>query len=105
MSTLRLTQANHSQSFIVRIGDEIIIQLAENPTTGYRWAVEPTAVPILTLEHSRFTPSGTNPGTSGQRTLTFKAQQAGTAQLQFKLWQQWEGERSITDRFSVTIQV
>src|SRR5260370_24543853 len=40
MSTITLTQADKGKSITVHTGEEIVIMLPENPTTGYRWAID-----------------------------------------------------------------
>jgi inhibitor of cysteine peptidase len=44
-------------------------------------------------------------GRGGQRVLTFKVQRTGIDQLRLKLWREWQGEPSIVERFTVTLQV
>jgi inhibitor of cysteine peptidase len=105
MSDLSLTAADNGKIFEVQQGETIVIHLQENPTTGYRWAIDKVDNKILTLQSTDYsqTPGG-GIGGSGERRLTFKVMQPGATDLQLKLWQEWEGEKSVTERFSVTIQ-
>ncbi len=106
MPDLILTQADTGKSFMVHPGDVIAIQLKENPTTGYRWAIDRSDDTILALQSSDFVgPPGTGIGGGGTRTFTFKAQKPGAVHLQLKQWRSWEGDSSIIGRYDVTIQV
>ena len=40
MPILKLTQADDNKSFSLHKGDELVIHLEENPTTGYRWEID-----------------------------------------------------------------
>ena len=106
MSTISLTQADKGKTVTVHTGDEIVINLAENPTTGYRWAVDQTDATALTSQNPTFsaTPGGAIGG-GGTRTFTFTAKQHGTVHLQLKLLRAWQGDSSIIDRFDVTIEI
>ena len=101
-----LTQADKGKSITVHIGDEIIINLTENPTTGYRWAIDKIDATVLLAQNPTFssTPGGAI-GSGGTRTFTFIAKQPGTVYLQLKLWREWQGDSSIIERYDVTIQV
>jgi inhibitor of cysteine peptidase len=106
MTTIRLTQADKGKSITAHSGDEVIITLPENPTTGYRWAIDQTDATILEAQGSTFSSMpGGGVGNGGTRTFTFTARQPGTAHLQLKLLRAWQGDSSIIDRFDVTIQV
>lgn len=106
MSTITLTQADKGKSITVRIGDEIVIMLPENPTTGYRWAIDQTDENILVAQTPAFSPTpGGAIGGGGTRTFTFTAKKPGTVHLQLKLLRAWQGDSSIIDRYDVTIQV
>lgn len=106
MPDLILTQAHTGQSFSVHPGEVIAIQLKENPTTGYRWAIDISDNAILALQSSDYAVlPGTGIGGGGTRTLTFKAERPGAVRLQLKLCRSWEGDSSIIDRYDVTIQV
>ena len=103
---MTLTRGDNGKTIEVQAGDNVVVRLEENPTTGFVWAIDQDNDDILPLQNSDYTmaPSA-GIGGGGQRSLTFKAQKAGTVSLQLKLWREWEGDRSITERFFVTVQV
>jgi inhibitor of cysteine peptidase len=106
MSTIQLTQVDKGKSITVHPGDEIVITLPENPTTGYRWAIDQTNESILAPQAPTFTPTPrASIGAGGARTFLFRAKQSGTVHLQLKLFRAWLGDSSIIDRFNATIQV
>jgi inhibitor of cysteine peptidase len=106
MSTITLTQADKGKSITVHTGDEISINLTENPTTGYRWTIDQTGPTVLASQNPTFSsaPSGAI-GSGGIRTFTFIAKQPGTVRLQLRLWRRWQGDSSIIDRYDITVQV
>lgn len=106
-SRLTLTQADNGKSISIRVSQTLTIALPENPTTGYKWAVEPSSQPLLVLKSSEYVTTA-KPGlvgAGGQRILRFQARRTGTEKLRLKLWRSWEGDSSITDRFAVTVTV
>ena len=94
MSVITLTQVDKGKSITVHTDDEIIINLAENPTTGYRWAIDKMDATSLVSQNPAFSsmPGGAI-GSGGTRTFMFIAKQPGTVHLQLKLWREWQGER------------
>jgi inhibitor of cysteine peptidase len=105
VSTVTLSNADNARSIRVRTSDEIVVQLPENPTTGYRWFVERIDGPV-TLESDSYT--AVPPvaiGSGGMRELRFHATVSGAARLELKHWQEWEGDSSVTERFAVDIEV
>ena len=105
MSTVTLSNADHGRSIPVQTGDETVVRLPENPTTGYRWFVERIDGPI-TLESDSYTASPPVAiGSGGMRELRFRATAPGAARLELKHWQEWEGDSSVTERFAVDIDV
>jgi inhibitor of cysteine peptidase len=106
MGKLTLTEADKGKTVQVHTGDQITIQLAENPSTGYLWAIDKTDNTVLALQHSDYTPTpGGALGSGGTRVFTFIAKNPGTVHLQLKLWRSFEGDSSIIRRYDVTIQV
>ena len=106
MSTITLTRAASGTTVETRTGDTIVVRLDENPSTGYKWALEKPHANVVALQNAAYTRDhGSGVGGGGQRILTFKAQQAGMAALQLKLWRAWEGDTSIIERFTVRFHV
>lgn len=106
MSKITLTEADKGKTIQVHQGSEIVIRLEENPTTGYRWAIDQTNNTVLASQNPSFSPTqGGGIGAGGTRTFTFIAKQSGTVHLQLKLWREEEGKSSIKDRYDVIIQV
>jgi inhibitor of cysteine peptidase len=106
MSVVTLSRGDNGKTIEAQTGDSIVVRLDENPTTGFVWAIDKGNDEILPLQNSDYAMApGVGVGGGGQRTFTFKAQKAGTVSLQLKLWREWEGDQSITERFAVTIQV
>jgi inhibitor of cysteine peptidase len=106
VATLTLTRADSGKAVEARVGDTLVVQLEENPTTGYRWTIEKSDAEVIALQQVEFVPShSTGMGGGGQRRWTFTAQKAGMATLEFKLWRTWEGDASISERFTVTLHV
>jgi len=100
-----LTGSDNGKTVQVHAGDEINIALDSSPGTGYRWAIEKSDDTLLTLKQSNFSTSNNAVGGSGTQTFTFVAKSAGTANLQFKYWRSFVGDKSITRRFAATIQI
>lgn len=106
VSPLIITQNDQGKIFTVRSGDRISINLAENPTTGYEWAIDKIDSQVIELEDSEFSlPENAGIGGGGERIFTFKTKAVGIAKLQLKEWRPWEGDRSIVQRFEVTLQI
>jgi inhibitor of cysteine peptidase len=103
--TITMAQTDNGKSVQVHAGDTIVIQLDENASTGYTWAINKTDTTILTLQSSTYTSSGNLPGSGGTRVFTFLAKNPGTVQLQLKYWRSFEGDSSIIQRYNVTIEV
>jgi inhibitor of cysteine peptidase len=105
MRSMTLTSADNGKSIQVHQGDEIVVRLPENPTTGYRWQIDQVAG-LIELEADSYQPeSNMQFGSGGTREFRFRTKELGTARLGLKHWQAWEGEKSVTDRFAVEIQV
>ncbi len=103
---LTLTEADAGKTVQAHTGDQVIIQLSANATTGYSWAIDKTDTTVLTLEREMYTPyPGGGIGSGGTAVFTFRAQYPGTVHLQLKYWQSWLGDSSIVKRYDVTIQV
>jgi inhibitor of cysteine peptidase len=106
MSTVRLTETDSGRLVVLHRGDELIVELAENPTTGYTWALETQGAPALRSVSSDFKSSTDRlAGAGGVCRFCFEAAAPGTAELRLKLWRDWEGDASAIKRVTVPIEV
>jgi inhibitor of cysteine peptidase len=105
-AVVTLTRGDDGNSVEVHVGDSIVVQLPENPTTGFTWAIDQADAYVLRRQSFRYSaaPSAAVGG-GGQRSFRFKAVRPGTVTLQLKLWREWEGAKSVADRYAATIRV
>lgn len=97
MPRRRVVTVNVSNPIDLAVGECVVVELAETPSTGFRWQVE--AEPPLTLLESCWDPAVSAAiGGAGTRRLTLRSDAPGTAQLNVKLWRQWEGDSSVIHR-------
>jgi len=102
----RLTRTDHQRTAEIRVGERIAVQLPENPTTGFTWAIDETDRRVLTLDGADYVaPEIGFIGAKGQRTFRFTARQPGEMTLQLKYWRVWEGQGSVTERFTVNLHI
>lgn len=104
--TITLTAADAGVSRDAVVGQNVVLQLNENPTTGYRWALDakpPNAIENLASEYLA-TPGGAIGG-GGKRKFSFTTKAPGDIHLRLKLWREWQGEDSATQRYEFTLQV
>jgi inhibitor of cysteine peptidase len=102
---IAIVQKDQGKTFRVHQGDSILIRLAENPTTGYRWAVDKVDEQVTALQDTNFVASGTGIGGGGTRTFTFKALASGKGKIELKLKREWETEAAPSSSFEVMIYV
>lgn len=98
-----LTNRDNGRSLEANIGSLITVRLEENPSTGYRWAIDTKDDLEFESDHFEITKSAI--GAAGERVFQFRASKVGSHRLLMKNWRAWEGDSSIIDRFSVTIFV
>lgn len=63
----------------VRQGDEFVVALPANPSTGYQWTAADD--PDVLFESSHQVPGGTQPGAPGTQELSFRAEHTGRSTL------------------------
>lgn len=104
MTTLELHDDDRGRTVDVAAGGTVEIHLRENPTTGYRWAIDRVEGPLAAVD-DRFDPGGGAPGGGGTRVLTFATSGAGTCKVLLKHLREWEGDASVTERWDATVVV
>ena len=105
MAGLVLTEADTGSTHDVRRGETIELRLQENPSTGYRWSVDLEPADAGAIVGSQFVAGGAGVGAAGSIAFEIMPSRPGVAQLRAELWRQWEGEASVTKRYSFALRV
>ena len=105
MADLNLTEAQNGGSFAVRLGDQIVLTLPENPSTGYRWSPASLHQNFLSQEAHDYHPGGPAVGSGGTIVWRFKATREGHTRLEMKKIRAWEADSAPTGQFAVSIEI
>lgn len=92
----------------LHIGQQLIVSLPSNPTTGYRWAIQDSAGGVLRSLGPEVYSSSDNGqllGSGGQSTWRFEVFAAGTGRLRLTSQQPWEPETETAQVFDCPITV
>lgn len=102
---LTLTESDQGGSHAVGAGQDVTIQLNENPTTGYRWSLDVEPAGAVDVADSGYTPEGAAPGAAGKREFHLRTKAPGTIHLHLKLGRAWQGEGSVVQRCEFVLQI
>jgi inhibitor of cysteine peptidase len=100
-----ITENDDGRTVDVRVGEPIVIELSENATTGYRWAIERYDQETIQDAGSESRYPANLIGSGGQVSFTFKGKKAGRGEIALKRWREWEGDASIIGRFRLRCNV
>jgi inhibitor of cysteine peptidase len=104
---LKLTSADNGVQQSVNVGEEIVIMLDGNPTTGYTWEAKDLDTSMIQQVGSAEFKSS-NPGlvgSGGTQTLTFKTLKPGSTSLTIIYHRPWETDVKPLHSFTTTIVV
>jgi inhibitor of cysteine peptidase len=105
MSEITLARNDSGGAFEVSPGDVVAIRLEENPTTGYRWAIDEVDERVLEPTDTDYSmSSGAGIGGGGVRTFAFTARSPGNTRLRLRLRQEWDPENP-EDEFEAIVTV
>lgn len=104
---ITLTASDKGSQVSMKVGDQIVITLEGNPSTGYTWEAQSLDTTIFEqVGEATFVSSDPGlVGAGGSLTLTFKAVKAGTASLTLVYHRPWETGIAPMDTFSVSVTV
>ena len=103
--THTVTEAQNGSTVAMAVGDVLEIHLPENPTSGYRWALDEVDETRVAAGSPSYRGEDDRPGSGGMATWTLRAKAPGTTRVTLKHWRHWEGDRSVVQRFAVTLHV
>jgi inhibitor of cysteine peptidase len=99
----QVTRERNGEELKIALGEQFEIELAENPTTGYRWHFLSTGGPVLDIQEDSFQSTGAACGAGGMRRWRLRALQMGTTQLAIEHRRSWETHA--TETFVVHVLV
>jgi inhibitor of cysteine peptidase len=106
MADILITQADRGQERQALPGQRVLIQLPENPTTGYQWQIEAFDPGVLSASGSDFAAaSGGRLGGGGLRTFVFTALAPGGTPVRLVYRRPWEPKAQAGEAFEVRIHV
>ena len=90
----------------VKSGDEILVALPANPTTGYSWSAAVSGKDVVVNEGSAYrAPSSAALGAGGEQILAFEARRAGKATITLSYRRPWEKGVKAARTVIVTVTV
>lgn len=89
----------------VKPGEELLVALASNPTTGYSWAAAVSGAAVTAEGSAYRAPSGAALGAGGEQILAFEAVRAGTATITLSYRRPWEKGKKAARTVVVTVTV
>lgn len=89
MADIKIEPKDFGKPVGLHIGDTIIIELQENPTTGFRWQI--SAGSHLVISGDQLVPGkDVAPGGGGTRILKLGAVATGNGVIRLQLRREWE---------------
>ena len=103
---MKITRSDHGKTIELPKGADLVLELEENPTTGYRWQLLDFAPHTVAIVQSEYRAGpGKGAGAGGLRCFHLELKGTGTIPLRAKLLRAWEGDNSILERFEATLLV
>jgi len=96
--------ANGGQVFL-QVGETLVVALASNPSTGYKWEIAEVDSMVLKLTKEDFKVDSDLVGAPGTQLFFFDALKIGQTSLQLVYHRPWETGVEPADTFSITVEV
>lgn len=87
----------------VSVGDTFRVELAENPTTGFRWHLQSAVGPALRILKDSFETSADGYGSGGIRCWVFAADNPAVVAVRIELKRSWQPQS--VESFDITINI
>ncbi len=106
---IQITSADNGKTFDIGVGQQAVVALAGNATTGYAWEAAPPSSASVTPVGERQYQEDAHPagqvGVGGTYTFTYQGASAGGAKLSFVYRRPWEKDTPPAQTFDVTLNV
>jgi inhibitor of cysteine peptidase len=104
MSEIVVRQSDLGRPIEARQGDVIVLELEENPSTGYSWDLAGLPPFVTVAESSHEAAAAPRLGAPGLRRFRLLATGAGVGTLEGQLRRPWE-PANVAERFSLPVSV
>ncbi len=99
-------EKNVTRSLEASVGEEIVVTLEANPSTGYSWRLtEPLDEKVITLERTSFQQDDVKSGAPGTRVWWFRAVGEGKAEIDMEYVRTWEKDKEPARTFTAAVTV
>jgi inhibitor of cysteine peptidase len=107
MGSTRLSDADSGKTVELAVGAPLVIDLEENGTTGYAWALDGSVPDVLKAAGDEFQPPADTGvvGAAGRRVFEYKAAVAGEGDLKLVYVRSWEKDVAPAKTFTVHVVV
>jgi inhibitor of cysteine peptidase len=86
-----ITAADAARSIHLNVGEELVLKLENNPSTGYSWFLNEAKHPgLVSLGKPTYTDQASMPGAGGIEWWNFRAVDRGVQSLRFEYRRPWE---------------
>ena len=99
-----LTESADHSRLSVRVGDRLIVRLAESSGAGYTWEIDALDREQVELVSKNYEAAATIGG-AGVAVFTFSVKATGKARLRLSKVRPWESPRRPARRFSVEVTI
>ena len=95
-----------AQAIEVKVGEQFMITLESNPTTGYQWesSFDQNFIKLVKSEYIADPETQGLVGAGGVEQFVFEGLKAGDTQIEMTYKRSWEQEADETDTFTVLIK-
>lgn len=104
VAMIQLVEKDNGRTINIHRGDSFQITLAENATTGYRWAIEYYDKSVIDKISSDAQYPERAFGSGGTVDFVFHAKSIGMGKICLKQWRQWEGDASVINRLILQLK-
>lgn len=102
---LQFDERSNGNEIELQVGEEFVIILHENPTTGFRWHPISNGEPACILLSDSFDPIGNTPGNGGSHSWRFQVAKEGSSKIEFAYRRSWEQDRPAAQTFALSVYV
>jgi inhibitor of cysteine peptidase len=102
---IQVDRRYNGREVVLAVGDAVVISLAENPTTGFRWDLVAKPEPACQLVKSTFEPAMGPLGKGGTHRWQYQAVRSGTAEIALEYRRPWERNTPPAQTFKLSLRV